>query len=217
MCNKVFLQAGSKEKLAYRAHTISKKRFTLPTVLNKQDIQRFFKAIHFKKHYAIASVLYSTGIRLNELLNIKITDIDSKRLSIHIREGKGKKHRYVPLSKTVLTILRDYYRSEKSKPVSYLFPSGLSLHQPLHPRTVQRFIQEAKERACIKKNITPHILRHTLATHLLDNGTNIRKIQLILGHKSLKTTQKYTHLSKSFLSTIVNPFDSLDQGDDHDE
>ena len=152
--------------------------------------------------------MYSTGIRLSELLNLTIKDIDSQRFLIHIRHGKGAKDRYVPLAKRVLEILRDYYRSEKIKPVNYLFP-GKSLHEPLHHRTIQRFISDARERAGIRKKISPHILRHTMATHLLDNGTNIRKIQAILGHNSLRTTQIYTHLSKDFLTSIENPMDTL--------
>jgi integrase/recombinase XerD len=180
----------------------------LPAVLNRQEVISFFQAITFKKHYAIAAVLYSTGIRLSELLNLTIKDIDSQRFLIHIRQGKGAKDRYVPLSKRVLEILRDYYRNEKYKPVTYLF-SGKSLNEPLHPRTVQRFISEAKERAGIKKKVSPHVLRHTMATHLLDNGTNIRKIQAVLGHNSLRTTQIYTHLAKDFISSIQNPMDTL--------
>jgi site-specific recombinase XerD len=194
--------------LVYKTHTISKKRKKLPVVLSKEEILSVYNQISFPKHKAIFLTLYSAGLRLQEVTNLKISDIDSKRMQIIIKDGKGFKDRYVMLSKVLLHELREYWKQSKVKPKIYLFP-GPDINKPLNPRTIQRFIFEAKMRAKINKQVSPHILRHSFATHLLEDGTDLRTIQLLLGHKSLKTTAIYLHISKKYINETKSPLDSL--------
>jgi site-specific recombinase XerD len=128
---------------------------------------------------------------------------------ITVRNGKGHKDRITVLSKRQLSILRNYYKKAQVKPVTFLFPKTNDLHSPYSKRQTQRFIQEAGLKAGIKKPVSPHILRHSFATHLLESGTNLRKIQVVLGHKSLTTTAVYTHLSTNFLKEVSSPLDTL--------
>lgn len=129
-----------------------------------------------------------------------------------VRNGKGNKDRQTILSEKLLASLRDYYRKTFPRPVSYLFYKKNNLHESYSRRQTQRFIQEAGLRAGIKKPVSPHVLRHSFATHLLESGVNLRKIQIILGHKSLKTTAIYTHLTSDFLKEVKSPLDSLEKG-----
>lgn len=131
---------------------------------------------------------------------------------ITIRNGKGYKDRQTILSEKLLKILRDYYRNTNPHPVSYLFYKRDTIHKPFSKRQTQHFIQEAGLRAGIKKPVSPHVLRHSFATHLLESGVNLRKIQVILGHTSLKTTAIYTHLASDFLKEVKSPLDSLGNG-----
>lgn len=128
---------------------------------------------------------------------------------ITVRDGKGKKDRLTILPKKLLCALRDYYRKSKIKPVTYLFPKTTERHAPFSRRQTQSFIHDAGLKAGIKKNVSPHVLRHSFGTHLLENGTNLRKIQVLMGHRSLQTTAIYTHLTKDFLSEIKSPLDEL--------
>lgn len=158
------------------------------------------------------AVLYSTGMRISELNNLKLKDIDSKTGVIHIRQGKGAKDRTVPLCDRLLEVLREYYCWNKVKPKTYLF-FGYRTDKPMVRNTVSGFMKKIAQKAGIAKQVSPHVLRHSLATHLLDNGTNIRKIQTILGHSSIRTTVIYTHLASNFLKGVVNPFELLDEED----
>ncbi len=189
-----------------------KKGFKLPNVLSKQEVKRLLSVIENIKHKAIAITIYATGVRLQELLNLTITDIDSKRMTIRIKQGKGRKDRYVMLSEELLKILRKYYENVKPKPKTFLFP-GMYLNKHMNRRQVQRVIHDAGLKAGIKKPATPHILRHSFATHLLENGTNIRIIQRLLGHRSLVTTALYTHVATNYVNETKSPLDTLTVND----
>lgn len=133
-------------------------------------------------------------------------------MTITVRDGKGKKDRVTILPKALLAILRDYYRTSPVKPITYLFPKNDDRLHTFSRRQTQRFIQEAGLKAGIKKSVSPHVLRHTFATHLLESGINLRKIQVMLGHRCLDTTSVYTHLAKDFLEGVTSPLDALEAG-----
>lgn len=182
-----------------------KKEHTLPNVLSEEEIIKIFNTVSNIKHKSILYLLYSGGLRLSEIINLKITDIDSKRNLIFIRGGKGKKDRTTLLSQTLLTTLREYYR--EYKPKDYLFegePGG-----KYSPRSVQNIFKKALKLSGIKKHATVHTLRHSFATHLLERGTDLRYIQELLGHANSKTTEVYTHISKKGLDKIISPLDNL--------
>lgn len=180
----------------------------LPVVFSKQEVWALLNSINNIKHHAIALTMYATGVRVEEALNLKPSDIDSDRMVIHVKQGKGKKDRIVMLSPHLLMELRKYYRASFPKPKYYLFP-GRDIQKPLHPRCVQTIFKKTVKRAGIRKEATPHTLRHSFATHLLEDGVNIRKIQQLLGHRSLKTTEIYTHIAKDFVNKTPSPLDTL--------
>lgn len=186
-------------------------RKTLPTVLNKQEVSQLLSHSRKKpKHYAIVATLYSTGLRISELVELTISDIDSKNMLLHVRQGKGGKDRLVQLSVELLDILRDYYRSCHVKPDKWLFPGRGN--DRMHTSTVQRYIHRLAEKAGIDKKITPHTFRHSFATHLLEDGTDLRTIQALLGHADIQTTEKYLHIAAHHIRTVRNPLDSLTLG-----
>lgn len=185
-----------------------KKHFQLPKLLNENEIRRLFNALQNKKHKAMLFTAYSAGLRVSEISNLKLTDIDSKRMQIYINRGKGKKDRYVNLSPVLLDILRAYFKNYKPAPIKYLFESDYS-RGPYPVRTIQQIFSNAKNRAGIKKDVGIHSLRHSFATHLLDKGTDIRYIKELLGHFNIKTTERYLHVSKHHLVNIISPFDDL--------
>ncbi len=178
----------------------------LPLVLSKQEIIKILKVTRNIKHKTMLMMLYSAGLRLGELLDLKIEDIDSNRMKIHIRQAKGKKDRYVFLSHKLLDLLRLYFK--EYQPKDYLF-EGQKCNQ-YSPKSVQSVLKQALKKANIKKPATVHTLRHSFATHLLEDGTDIRYIQQLLGHKKLETTSIYTHITGSALDKIKSPLDSLD-------
>jgi len=180
----------------------------LPVVFNKKEIIALLNNIRNIEHHAIALTMYATGARLSEAIKLRIADIDSERMVIHIKEGKGFKDRIVMLSQYLLKELRRYYKLSFPKPLNYLFP-GEEMQRPMSARNVQYFINKAVARANIKKKASSHTLRHSFATHLLENGVNIRKIQKLLGHSSLKSTEIYTHIAKDFVNKTKSPLDSL--------
>lgn len=180
----------------------------LPTVLSKEEVRAVLQVIGNLKHRALVQTLYGAGLRLQEALCLSYTDIDSQRMLLRVRQGKGKKDRYVMLSPTLLHTLRAYWKSCSVKPTTYLFP-GRDPSQRLTPRTVQRVLQQTRKKAHIRKPVTPHVLRHSFATHLLEDGHDVRKIQLLLGHKSLRTTCTYTHVARNFLQQTTSPLDTL--------
>ena len=180
-------------------------RDPLPKVLSKEDIGKMIASIKNIKHKCLVSMLYATGLRRSELLNLKIQDLDSKRMTIRVVEGKGRKDRFTILSNKLLTDLRTYYLAYKPK--EYLF-EGADGNQ-YSPTSLAKIIKVAAKNAKIVKVVTPHMLRHSFATHLLEAGTDLRTIQVLLGHSSLETTQMYTYVATSSLQNIKNPLDSL--------
>ncbi len=183
----------------------SRKTHALPKYLSLNEVKRMIAATTNQKHKCIIKLLYGCGLRLSELLNLKITDIDSGNMLVHIRNSKGNKDRMVMLSNQLLEDLRAYFL--KYKPQEYLIEGqGGGLYSE---KSVQNIVKEAAAKAGIKKQVTPHTLRHSFATHLLENGTDIRYIQQLLGHSSVKTTEVYTHITDISKSKIKSPLDFL--------
>ena len=178
---------------------------SLPDFLTPPEVKKLIDATHNIKHKCIVELLYAGGLRLSELLCLKITDIDSHNMIICINSGKGKKDRVVMLSEKLLTDLRSYFI--EYHPTEFLF-IGQSGGQ-YSDKSVQNIVKEAAIKAGIKKHVTPHTLRHSFATHLLEKGTDIRYIQELLGHKSVHTTEIYTHITDVSRSTIKSPLDTL--------
>jgi integrase/recombinase XerD len=181
-----------------------KKQQKLPCVLSKQEILSIIKHVSNFKHRAILLTIYSSGLRISEALNLKISDIDSKNMRIKVNCGKGNKDRYTILGQENLKLLRTYYKL--FKPQSYLF-AGINPDIPLQARNIQKIFQEAKTKAGINKPATVHTLRHSFATHLLEAGTDLRTIQLLLGHDNINTTCIYLHLSSKTIRSVTSPLD----------
>ena len=177
---------------------------TLPVVLSPQEIQAILAAPRNLKHRALLMVIYSGGLRIAEATHLRVDDIDSPRMTIRVRQGKGAKDRYTLLGQRTLMVLREYWRYYK--PVDWLFP-GRPEDQPLSERSGQGIFKRALTRAGVSKAATMHTLRHSFATHLLETGVDLTYIQRLMGHKSLKTTSIYLHVSQRDLSQIVSPID----------
>ena len=185
-----------------------KRAFQLPKLLNENELAKLFNALTNKKHKAMLFTIYSAGLRVSELVNLRMADIDSTRMQIFIERGKGKKDRIVNLSPVLLDILRSYIKDYRPKPKVYLFESEQT--RTAYPvRTVQQIFGNAKTKAGIRKEVGIHSLRHSFATHLLDKGTDIKYIKELLGHFNIKTTERYLHVSKKQLANIASPFDDL--------
>jgi len=181
---------------------------TLPLVLSQSEINDILQAIPNFKHRVVIMFIYSTGTRVSECVNIKLTDIDSRRMQVNIREGKGLKQRFVPLSPLMLKILRQYHRCYK--PGHYLFEGAGGNGTHLGVSAVREICQKARYRTPhIKKRYTPHTFRHCFATHLLEQGTNLLVIQRLMGHADLTNTLKYLHVQQLAIEQVVNPLDNL--------
>ena len=180
-----------------------RKEYRLPEVLSQEEVKKLMNQIENIKHRCIVTVIYSAGLRRSELLDLRLEDIDSKRMLIKIKKGKGNKDRYTVLSKKLLSDLRLYYK--KYRPQEYLFegPGG----GPYSASSVLKIVTKAAIKANIRKRVTPHILRHSFATHLLEKGTDLRTIQILLGHNSSKTTEIYTHVAENSFKDIVDLLD----------
>lgn len=185
---------------------LQKKEKKLPSVLSEKEVLALLKAVTNLRYRTIIMTIYSAGLRLQEAIQLLPADIDSAEMRIRIQAGKGHKERYVMLSNTLLGALREYYR--RYRPGKWLF-FGKSKLEPIHPRNVQRAIEKAAIKAGIHRRVSPHVLRHSFATHLLDRGTNLRYIQELLGHSSITTTMIYTHVSRRKLTEVVSPLDWL--------
>jgi len=182
---------------------------TLPLVLGTEEVFEVFSVIKNIKHRSIIMLIYSTGARLSESVNIKLIDIDSSRMQINIQEGKGLKQRKVPLSPVLLKTLRLYYK--QYKPQYYLFEGAGGKGTHLGTTAVREICKKARYLTpSIKKHYTPHTFRHCFATHLLEQGTNLLVIQRLMGHANMSNTLKYLHVQKLTLDKVVNPLDNME-------
>jgi len=197
--------------LAYDDLIFPKTPEKLPVVLSQEEVKRLIEAAPNLLHRTLLMVLYSTGVRRKEASRLKVSDIDSQRQVLHIRHGKGSRDRDLPLTPKLLAALREYWRWKK--PQNYLFPSTpghRGVEQPISDETVWYACSRAAAKAGIKKRIGPHTLRHSFATHTLEAGADLRTIQLLLGHRELKDTIIYLHLSRRHLHAAINPMDQIE-------
>jgi integrase/recombinase XerD len=185
---------------------VPKRRRALPAVLSVQEVQRLIDALANPKHRLMALLLYAAGLRVGELVRLRVADLDGDRGLIRVRSGKGRKDRYTLYSRNAAVAVEQY--RAVFKPVDWLFTGGRR-DRPISSRTVQKVLAAAARRAGIEKRLTPHTLRHSFATHLLEQGTDIRYIQELLGHASTRTTEIYTHVSRRDLLRIRSPLDML--------
>ena len=185
-----------------------KRPFKLPVILSREEVMHFLDSIDSIKHRAILMTAYAAGLRVSEAIHLKVADIDSQRMMLRVDQGKGRKDRYIMLSPRLLEVLRDYWKT--LRPKLWLFPGDL-IGQPITRNAVELACQKAHRASGIAKPITPHSLRHAFATHLLESGTDIRTIQLLLGHRSLTTTSRYLKVATTTVCATTSPFDCLPQ------
>ena len=184
----------------------------LPVVLSPVEVTRLIEAAPNLLYRTLLLLLYATGLRRAEAAHLKVSDIDSSLMLIHVHQGKGSRDRELPLTQKVLDALREYWRAAKIKPRVYLFPTRKEpseQEKPISDKTVWNACHEAALRAGLTKRMGPHTLRHSFATHLLEAGTDLRTIQLLLGHRCLKDTAIYLHLSRRHLRAAANPLDQI--------
>jgi integrase/recombinase XerD len=185
---------------------LPKAAFKLPVILSREEVAHFLDSIASLKHRTILTTAYAAGLRISEVTRLKMTDIDSQRMMLRIAQGKGQKDRYVMLSPLLLETLRAYWKA--TRPEQWLFP-GDTPGRPISKNAVEQACQKAHRVSGIKKPITPHSLRHGFATHLLESGTDVRKIQLLMGHRSLATTARYLKVATTTVCATISPFDLL--------
>jgi len=182
----------------------------LPAILTTEEVARLIDGAKTLTHRTMLMVLYSTGMRNAELRHLQVRDIDSRRMLIHIQHGKGGRDRYVPLSATLLETLRVYYRW--MRPKTWLFPGTIQngrADKPITPKVVWDACRAAASRAQLEKRVSPHLLRHSYASHLVEAGADLRTVQLLLGHVKLEHTVIYLHLSQRHLQAVANPLDAI--------
>jgi integrase/recombinase XerD len=189
------------EKIRY-----PKAKKTLPVVLDLAEIKALLSVMENLKHRALLTITYSAGLRVSEAAKLKVTDIDSKRMMVRVQQGKGRKDRYSILSQTALELLRQYWRHYRPK--DWLF-EGQKEGSHICYSSIRNIFVEAMKRAGIKKPANPHTLRHSFATHLIEAGTSLHHVQLLLGHRSPTTTTVYLHVSKMNLAQVCSPLDSI--------
>jgi len=181
-----------------------------PEILSPEEVARFLAGVGNLKHRAVLEMMYAAGLRVSETVHLGVTDIDSRRMVIRVQQGKGRKDRYVMLSPRLLQTLREYYKlARPSTATRWLFPSSRDPEKPLTPEAVLRVCAKARAAAGLSKKVSPHSLRHAHATHLLERGTNLRIIQTLLGHRSVRSTERYTHVASTYLRDTVSPLDVL--------
>lgn len=178
----------------------------LPVVLGEQEVLAFFEHVGILKHRAVLMLCYGSGLRIAEAVSLKAENIDSKRMVIHVQQGKGGKDRYTVLSYRLLDLLRVYYKVQR--PVDWLFP-GTKAGTHIQPATIQEICRDAARLAGIAKRVTPHVLRHSFATHLLEHGSDTRAIQVMLGHSRIDTTARYTSVTPQTIGRAGSPLDRL--------
>lgn len=200
--------------IATRDLPFPKREKKVPVVLSREEVQRLLVSLSYLKHRTILATLYDCGLRVSELLGLTVDDIDSSRMLVHVKLGKGLKGRFVPLSARLLALLRHYWR--EYRPPGILF-HGWSVEHPMVSRQVYRVCRTAGEVAGIQKRVSPHTLRHSYATHLLEAGTDLRTIQRLLGHASLNSTARYTHIAENYLHATKTPLELDAQEADQDD
>jgi len=183
-----------------------KKPFKLPVILSPEEVMRFLESVHSMKHRAILMAAYAAGLRVSEATHLKVTDIDSQRMMLRVTQGKFFKDRYVMLSPRLLEELRSYWRV--GRPRTWLFPGDIP-GRPISRHAVGLACEKAHRCSGIQKPITPHSLRHAFATHLLERGVDVRRIQLLMGHRSLATTTRYLKVATSTICATTSPLDLL--------
>jgi site-specific recombinase XerD len=201
-----FFTAVLKQPFALDDFHFQKPPRRLPVVMSDEEVRRLLESAPSLRDRALFETAYATGMRLSEVTGLLITDIDSTRMVIRVDQGKGRKDRYVMLSASLLETLRGYWR--QARPKGYLFP-GDGGKRPLSHSSVQKAFGRAKVAAGIAKPVSFHTLRHSFATHLLEDGVNVRTIQSLLGHRSLQTTELYTHVAENYLHQMRSPLDRL--------
>jgi site-specific recombinase XerD len=184
----------------------ARKSRQLPVILSADEMARFFAAVPSLKHRTALMTAYAAGLRVSEVVRLKIIDIDSDRMLIRVDQGKGGRDRYIMLSPQLLIVLRGYWRI--TRPAHWLFP-GQDDSRPLDPSVLQGTCRTARAAAKLGKPVTVHTLRHSFATHLLEAGTDIRIIQVLLGHRNLSTTARYTQVAATTIANTASPFDRL--------
>jgi integrase/recombinase XerD len=202
---KLFFQRVDQRKLDIDKLERPRKERKLPVIFSKKEVKRIISSIRNEKHRVIISLFYSAGLRVSELLHLRPNDLDTDRMVIHIRSGKGRKDRIVPLSNKIIEALRKYYLSYRPK--VYLFEGRVG--KPYSASSCRMILKAAMKRAGVKKSGSIHTLRHSYATHLLESGTDLRYIQALLGHESSRTTEIYTHVSRKRIEDIRSPYDDL--------
>jgi integrase/recombinase XerD len=180
---------------------------TLPVILGPEEVLRILAAIRSVKYKAIVATAYAAGLRISEVCGLRLADIDSQRMRIHVRAGKGKKDRLVMLGESLLALLRQYYQ-EVRPPGEYLF-SGQKPQRPISTTAVRKVLRKVIRETGLAKKVTMHTLRHCFATHLLEAGTDTRILQVLLGHSSIRTTLRYTHITDRLVQKLVSPLDII--------
>ena len=185
----------------------------LPVVLSPEEVLRLLTAVDHPRFRMALTTAYATGLRIEEVLRLAPSDIDSSRMVVHVRQGKGNKQRQVPLSPVLLEQLRTYWRTYRLEFANqqYLFPGYGKKGIGIHATTLQNACRQAGKDAQVAKRVTPHVLRHSFATHLLEAGTDLRTVQMILGHNNIATTAIYTHVQRKLVPTTKSPFDLIGQ------
>jgi len=207
VCSLRFLYATTLQKEWIIKHLpFPRKETRLPVILSPAQVSTLLQAISNPRYRIFFTTIYATGLRLSEARRLEVADIDSARNTVRVRQGKGRKDRYVMLSPKLLELLRQYWKAYR--PARLLFP-GMNPEHPLAERTLQDALRQAREKAGLNPQVTAHTLRHCFASHLLERGVNVRVIQLLLGHASLKTTARYTHVTDTALAQTVSPLDLL--------
>ena len=205
---KFFYRVTAPREWAVEQILLPKQPKRVPVVLSRGEVVQFLDAIASTKYRAMLMTAYATGLRVREITRLRVRDIDSRRMVIRVEQGKGKKDRYALLSPRLLVVLRAYWLH--ARPKDWLFP-GEKPGKPLSASCVHRVCKQARHASGLTKRVTPHMLRHSFATHLLEGGTNLRTIQVLLGHSSPRTTARYTHVTLQHIQQTQSPLDSLSQ------
>jgi len=184
-----------------------KRRQRLPDILSAGEVELLLTAVRWVKHRAAILVAYGAGLRSVEVCRLHISDIDSQQMLIHVRDGKGGKDRYTLLSESLLKVLRDYYRA--CRPIPPFLFSGTTPGLPMAPKSFGSIVRRAAWRCGLNKRVSPHVLRHSFATRLLEDGVDLAVIQQLLGHSSIRTTTRYARVSTALLKTVVSPVEKL--------